>query len=273
MGDQLQICTTNAKSASRSLLLGDLVSALESLSITHDGGLLLEKKLNSYLQRLEDLEMHNKALQEKYYADIQRYKNEESRLRNEIDSKNREISDKNAAISVVIGYRNEAERSYDRARRERDEAQEKYDRARSFWWVPVAGWIWGLQELIEDNEGLARRAKNRMNQYQEEIDEHSQDLKRYESQLSSLTYSLQCNQSYLQNCKRKQDEVNSKISNICEAIADVANRHKETLERVCKPGPEGKHQNYPYAKFGHMWSAETVTLSQECWHEAMYQHV
>ena len=268
MGDQLQICTTNAKSASRSLLLGDLVSALESLSITHDGGLLLEKKLNSYLQRLEDLEIQSFAREI-----LCRHPNEESRLRDEIDSKNREISAKNAAISDVIGYRNEAERSYDRARRERDEAQEKYDRARSFWWVPVAGWIWGLQELIKDNEGLARRAKNRMNQYQEEIDEHSQDLKRYESQLSSLTYSLQCNQSYLQNCKRKQDEVNSKISNICEAIADVANRHKETLERVCKPGPEGKHQNYPYAKFGHMWSAETVTLSQKCWHEVMYQHV
>ena len=96
----LSVCSNSAKNASKCILRGDLKTALKNLSLTKEGGMSLEKILDSILMRLEDLERYNKSQQKELFGKLQYFQSIEQELRDKIcsNSKEREISGKEAAI-------------------------------------------------------------------------------------------------------------------------------------------------------------------------------
>ena len=220
-GKTLSSCTTNAKTAGKLILHGNLVAALESLLLTSESGKLLEDKLDSILQRLESLENYNKKKETEYYQQLKELEHEKSKLRDKKSRLEQTIAGKEASITETERQLKNAEDDMESARHEKSRAQNKYNKFKNFWWVPVWGTVLTITELIEDNEGKARAAKQKMNRYEEEIDSLRGDIRNFRDDLESLNGRINQVQSSLTSCNQKINNIQSDISNITSAIAEV----------------------------------------------------
>lgn len=213
--------TTSARNAAALILHGDLVAAIENLSVTSKSGMLLDAKLDGIVKRLEGLEQYHIKNEAEYYRQLKSLESEKSGLESRRSGLQQSIAGKEASIRETERQLSNARDAMNAARRERDRAQREYNEMKTFWWVPIIGQILVVKEMFEENGRKADDAQRRMNNYDREASDLNSDLNRFKNDLASLNRDIQNIQSSLNLCYQNINKVQSDIRNITSAIAEV----------------------------------------------------
>ena len=237
-------CVFNAKDSGKSILSGNLVKALKTLSLTKESGKALENKLESILSRLENLEKYNKRKEEAYYSLLKDRKNEKTSLISRKSSLETCIFSKSASVRETERLLNDARDEINSAKRERNRAQEKYDKVKKYWWVPIYGQVLAIKELIEGNEYKANEAQSRMNRYEREVREYNSELKKSKEELENLNDIIRNVESDLRDCNRKISSIKSNIETICSAIGEVLDAKEYWRSSVSETKSANKSTNH-----------------------------